>query len=244
MIEIEHVIKQSLKRFFLPANQLDVRLQLLCVITEKMTYVMIINRIDLFSLFSFLPDGLTAFLTLITLSLAKYHLSISFISAVGQALLLILLESGDYYRYAGYLLLGVLYIADTISCISFDFNPCNFQSESHNSNKIYHRILIIANVVLINLLHDTSIVHLVSFCLFFLLFLLKGHSLVKDEAYRTLSLRFYIWAACEHFKLFLSTFAYTGSLAVFSITFLLSQSLYLVYCYYCRRMDLAELLAR
>lgn len=244
MIEIGHFIKSFLARFFLPANQLDLNLQLVSLIVEQITYVMIINRVNLLSLFYSIPDGFATFLALITLSLAKYFLKISLIAAIGLALLQILLESHDEYSGANYSLLGVLYIAEAISSTSFDFNPCSFQSESHNSNKITHRILIIANIVLINLLQGHIMVHMVSSCLYSLLFLLKDQSLVKNESYRAMSLRFYLWATCDHFKLFLGNFVSTGSLAALIITFLISQSLYLVYSYYCRRIDFAELLAR
>lgn len=134
---------------------------------------MIMNQIDLYSLFHCIPDVNTTLLILFTLYLVKYYLNTSFITAIGLFLIHILLKSEDYYKFASYFMLGGLYAAETISCISFDFNSCNVQSESHKSNKFYHRIVIIANVVAVNLLRKHHWLHLVSFFLYYLLFYLR-----------------------------------------------------------------------
>lgn len=93
MIEIGQDFKSFLAQFFLPANQLEVNLQVLSFIAEQITYVMIINQVSFISLFYVIPDGYTIFLVLIALSIAKYYLNISLIAAFGLIILQNMLES-------------------------------------------------------------------------------------------------------------------------------------------------------
>jgi hypothetical protein len=139
----------------------------------------------------------------------------------------IIVQNGGLWIVPDCLLLAVLSAAQLIGSISFDYSSEAVHSESRIENKVMRLGLLMGNVALLTAVQNDTYIHLVSAVLFVGLFLSKGRSLIKSQAYREISLRFYLWASCEHLRLFTSAFVPNASTPLATVLALLAaQAIY------------------
>lgn len=168
-------------------------------------------------------------LLLIFLMLARYFLRISL--GIGACLLALqlLVKISSSFNPINFIIMGFLIISETLSSISFDVSFRNAKSESKNITKIFHNILLTVNALLIGIFPASTYLHISSFILFAALFILKSNSLIKNDAYRSIMLRFYTWASLEHLRLFLNSVLLSNSLLIFFAFTFGSQLLFFLY---------------
>lgn len=237
-------IKQILYQFFISENSLEPKLQLLSQIIQGIVYVTIINGINFSQILGVFSQNSVIFAALLILLILKAIWKLTIRFGVSLIAIHLIISNPDAWLIPNCLLLSILATVQFLGSITFDYSSESLHGESRVENKAMRLVILTGNILAFILLNNSKYVNLVSVLLLAVLLWRKQGSLMKSQDYRSVTLRFYFYAACQHLRLFLSAFFACTTVLYMTVSFLISQLMFALLVYLRPKPNYHELLAK